>query len=94
MECIFFVKKRSDLKEKIKGLEEENFRLEYVNNYLVVSLQKRDEMLTHLMEENRKLKELTIFLERTMNGLHKTQTLSIRKVIFSLSFKKYSKKLF
>ena len=67
MECIFFVKKRSDLKEKIKGLEEENFRLEYVNNYLVVSLQKRDEMLTHLMEENRKLKELTIFLERTIN---------------------------
>ena len=48
----------------------------------MVSLQKRDEMLTHLMEENRKLKELSIFLERTMNGLNKTHTLSPRKVFY------------
>ena len=75
---------RIDLKEKVKKLQEENFRLEYVNKYLTVSLQKRDEMLTHLMEENRKLKEVSIFLERTMRGFNKTRTLSPRKVSFYL----------
>lgn len=71
--------RRLELKEKIKALKEEILRLEYINKYFEVSLQKRDEMLTHLMEENRKLKELTIFLERTMNGINKTHTLNPRK---------------
>ena len=33
-----------------------------------MSLDKRDEMLSHTIEENRKLKELTIFYERMMDG--------------------------
>lgn len=74
---------RNELKEKVKGLEEEIVRLEYINKYFEVSLQKRDEMLTHLMEENRKLKELSIFFERQINGMNKTLTLKSRKVIFS-----------
>ena len=73
---------RNELKEKVKGLEEEIVRLEYINKYFEVSLQKRDEMLTHLMEENRKLKELSIFFERQINGMNKTLTLKSRKVIF------------
>jgi len=33
-----------------------------------MSLDKRDEMLSHTIEENRKLKELTILYERMMDG--------------------------
>lgn len=73
---------RNELKERVKALEEEIIRLEYINKYFEVSLQKRDEMLTHLMEENRKLKELSIFFERQINGMNKTFTLKSRKVIF------------
>lgn len=39
-------------------------RLEYLNKYLVISQQKRDEMLTHTLEENRKLKELAVRNEK------------------------------
>lgn len=62
-------------------MQDEIVRLEYLNNFLTLSLQKRDEMLAHLMEENRKLKELTVFFERTFASLNKTHTLSPRKVL-------------
>lgn len=75
------MKKSNPSSENLKKMQEEIVRLEYLNNFLTLSLQKRDEMLAHLMEENRKLKEVTIFFERTFSSLNKTHTLSPRKVI-------------
>ena len=52
----------------VKYKNKEIQRLEFLNRYLVVAQQKRDEMLAHTLEENRKLKELTLIYERMMNG--------------------------
>ena len=48
-----------NLEHVIRFKNKEIQRLEYINKYLVISQQKRDEMLTHILEENRKLKELS-----------------------------------
>lgn len=53
-----------NLEHIIRFKNKEIQRLEYINKYLVVSQQKRDEMLTHVLEENRRLKELTLKLEK------------------------------
>ena len=56
------------LENLLKYKNKEIKRLEYLNQHLVMSLDKRDEMLSHTIEENRKLKELTILYERMMDG--------------------------
>jgi len=38
-----------------------------LNKYLIIAQQKRDEMLNHTLEENRKLKELIIMYEKTIS---------------------------
>ena len=48
------------LENLLKYKNKEIKRLEYLNKHLIMSLDKRDEMLSHTIEENRKLKELTI----------------------------------
>lgn len=53
-----------NLEHIIRFKNKEIQRLEYINKYLVISQQKRDEMLTHVLEENRRLKELTLKLEK------------------------------
>lgn len=65
--------------KEIRERDREIKRLEYVNSCLLVSIKKRDEMLFHIMEENRKLKDFCDLLERTLNGMNKS-TLSPRKV--------------
>lgn len=56
------------LENLLKYKNKEIRRLEYLNKHLIMSLDKRDEMLSHTIEENRKLKELTILYERMMDG--------------------------
>lgn len=56
------------LENLLKYKNKEIKRLEYLNKHLIMSLEKRDEMLSHTIEENRKLKELTILYERMMDG--------------------------
>lgn len=46
-------------------------RLEYLNKFLVIAQKKRDEMLTHTLEENRKLKELALLYERMLSDKKK-----------------------
>lgn len=53
-----------NLEHIIRFKNKEIQRLEYINKYLVISQQKRDEMLTHTLEENRKLKEMSLRMER------------------------------
>lgn len=69
------------LENLVKYKNKEIKKLEYLNKHLIMSLDKRDEMLSHTIEENRKLKELTILYERMMDGsLHprkRNQFLSI-----------------
>ena len=42
-------------------------RLEYLNKYLVITQQKRDEMLNHTLEENRKLNESNLKGQKIKN---------------------------
>ena len=52
------------LEHMVRFKNREIQRLEYLNKYLVISQQKRDEMLTHTLEENRKLKEHAVRNEK------------------------------
>jgi hypothetical protein len=60
------------LEHIIRFKNKEIQRLEYINKYLVISQQKRDEMLTHTLEENRKLKEMSLRMERKIPEKKKT----------------------
>jgi len=56
-----------NLEHIIRFKDKEIQRLEYINKYLVISQQKRDEMLTHILEENRKLKEMSNKAEKKLD---------------------------
>lgn len=56
------------LENLLKYKNKEILRLEYLNKHLIMTLKKRDEMLSHTIEENRKFKELNILYERMMDG--------------------------
>ena len=65
---IDILKSSQMLENLLKYKNKEIKRFEYLNKHLIMSLDKRDEMLSHTIEENRKLKELTILYERMMDG--------------------------
>lgn len=64
------------LEHIIRFKNKEIQRLEYLNKYLVIAQQKRDEMLTHTLEENRKLKELAIRAEKKFTETRQRTQLS------------------
>jgi hypothetical protein len=64
---IQLVKYGKNLENIIRLKNKEIQRLEYLNKYLIIAQQKRDEMLNHTLEENRKLKELIIMYEKTIS---------------------------
>lgn len=70
---IDLTKYAQSLEHIIRFKNREIQRLEYLNKYLVIAQQKRDEMLTHTLEENRKLKELSIRNEKKYTGPDKRQ---------------------
>lgn len=76
----------SDFAEKIRERDKEIRNLKILNNHLIISLQERDEMISHIIEENRKLQELFNILQRSLHSMNKFHTLSPRKVFYSLSF--------
>lgn len=49
-----------NLEHVVRFRDKEIQRLEYINKYFVVSQQKRDEMLTHVLEENRRLNPVDV----------------------------------
>ena len=64
---INLVKYGKNLENIVRLKNKEIQRLEYLNKYLIIAQQKRDEMLNHTLEENRKLKELIIMYEKTIS---------------------------
>ena len=60
---INFVKYAQKLETISRFKDKEIERLEHLNKYLVLIQEKRDEMLQHTLEENRKLKERSLRVE-------------------------------
>ena len=58
------VKHGHSLEQVIRSKEKEIQRLEYVNKFLNLSIQNKEQLLTQTLDENRKLKELTLSIER------------------------------
>ena len=63
-ELIKITKYAQSLEHIIRFKNKEIQRLEYLNKYLIIAQQKRDDMLTHTLEENRKLKEVALRAEK------------------------------
>jgi len=58
------VKYGQSLEQVIRSKEKEIQRLGYVNKFLNLSLQNKDQLLAQTLDENRKLKELSLSIER------------------------------
>lgn len=77
---------KSDFAEKIRERDKEIRNLKILNNHFIISLQERDEMISHIIEENRKLQELVNMLQSSLNSMNKFHPLSPRKVFSTLLF--------
>ncbi len=64
----FLIQYGRTLENSIRNQKKEITRLEYLNKYLVLALKKRDEIFGLTLQENRKLKESTMLLEKTLQG--------------------------
>lgn len=61
------VRYATKLEEKVQELEREIRKMHFTSEYYSISQQKRDEMISTLMEENQKIKELNILYERIVH---------------------------
>ena len=72
-ELMKMTKYAQNLEHIIRFKNKEIQRLEYLNKFLVIAQQKRDDMLSHTLEENRHLKELALHAEKLQKGYEKRQ---------------------
>ena len=68
-QLIDIVRYAQNLENIVKYKNREIERLQYLIKYLTIAQQKRDEMLSHIQEENRKFKQHMLISKASISGV-------------------------